>query len=127
MTEPKFKVSYDCEAEYEYEGKLYRIRTGCHIRNSSKDYLPQVIALIGTVTHRDHNLVHEFPSREVVEVFNKQTIGGKLVGAKWSEDFSKLIYDGERGNLVQVWDGSTIFYEPFNTAWKKWWDERNAA
>lgn len=99
---PQFKVSYDLESEYTYNGVTYRIRYGAHRLNSAKDYFPEKVKLIGTVTH-DANAdrtksFHVFPDPEVVDIFSKM-FEVPLVGARWTDTFSDLEYQGQRGDL----------------------------
>ncbi len=95
---PKFVVSYDLEAEYDFQGKRYRIRVGAHRSLTNPEYFPKIVKCIGTVMHHDHREFHTFPDREVVKVFSEME-GFPLVGARWKDDYSDVEYDGERGDL----------------------------
>ena len=100
MNEPKFKVGYDMESEYEYQGKTYRIRVGAHRINTSADYFGSVVKCVGTVRHNDSRDFHSLPSQEVVDIFSKMN-EVHLVGMKWSRDFEEVIYSGKRGVLCE--------------------------
>lgn len=109
---PKFKVSYNLECEYEIGGRLYRVRHGCHHSIIRPDYLPKVIALIGTVIHK--NEVHTFPAQEIVALFPG------MVGARWTEDFQAVEYDGPKPETETVWNGESTVIKGYLERFPSW-------
>jgi len=121
---PRFLVSFDCESEYEFKGRKYRVRVGAHRSITRADYFPKVEACIGTVMHNYDNF-HEFPSKEAIEALSEVSMGVNLVGAKWTEDFSEVLYDGAKPETIE--DRGTVWSKPYRERWDKWWNERNVA
>lgn len=117
---PQFKVSYDLESEYTYKGVTYRIRYGAHRGNCSKEYFPEKVKLIGTVTHQASGDAatgfHVFPDPEAVEVFSKM-FEVPLVGARWTETFSDLEYQGQRGDLWE--DEHSVYLKSYIQRFRK--------
>ena len=106
-----FRVGYDLECEYECsDGHRYRRRLGAHVGNTRPDYIETgVLPLIGTVSCRDQP--HRFPPEEVREALSRE-VGLDLVGARWSEDFEQVEYDGAPPpRPVRVW-GGTAWMDP---------------
>jgi len=122
---PRFLVSFDCESEYEYKGEKYRIRVGAHRSITRSDYFPMVVKCVGTVMYRDSRKFHEFPTKEAIEALSEVSMGVNLIGAKWTEDFSDVLYDGPKPEIVE--DEHTVWSKPYRERWHKWWNERNAA
>lgn len=96
--EKRFKVSFNCEAEYFLYGRLYAARVGAHRRIVNPSYYPTVRALIGTVVHRDYLFFHEFPSPQVMECFP-----GFVAARFVIDDFGEwqVEYNGEPPDVVE--------------------------
>ena len=123
--EPKFKVSYDMESEYTYKGKTYRVRVGAHKSNTRSDYFQTIVKCVGTVMHRDTSGFHEFPDAEVVALFSERLFGVPIVGAKWSEDFSDVLYQGERAPSHEDAHGS-VYMTAYTQKLTDFWDRKVA-
>lgn len=106
--EPRFKVGYDLEGEYEFEGKVYRVRYGAHRRNTREDYFPTVVKLVGTVTLKMDSQC--FPDPDIVTHF-ADLMGTPLVGARHNEDFTEVEYDGPAPEIFE--EEHTVWHTPY--------------
>ena len=91
-----FRLSYAGEAEYDVDGVLYAVR---YFANPRMPYAEGVLEkfirpAVGTVRHYESSKFHDFPPREVVELFPG------FVGARWNPETWQLEYDGAKPVLV---------------------------
>ena len=112
---PIFQVSYDYKALYELGVRSYHIRVGAHRSHAGSDASFELAkAEVGTVMLSDNPF--SFPTKEAVRIFSEMR-GYPLVGARYSEDFSSVEYDGETPALKE--EEGTVFYLPYWEATKE--------
>jgi len=118
----QFKCGYNMACTYTVEKDEYIVRNGCHVDLVRADYLPRLIKACGTVMRSDSGALHKYPPRDVVAELGK-THGYTLVGARWSEDFSTVEYDGETPPSPE-YRGSGTYLDP---RWYAYCEAFNAA
>ena len=89
-----FRVSYDLASEYSLGSRTFKVRVGAYFRNTSGVYFEQgVRPFVGTVVC-EYPHCHEFPPADVVAALSEHE-GVPFVGARWSDDFDEIFFDGE--------------------------------
>src|SRR5262249_4557514 len=91
MKTKTFRLSYAGEAEYYVDGVLYAARYFANPRLPYAEgvYDQFIRPAVGTVRHGESSRFHDFPLREIVELFPG------FVGARWNRDTWELEYDGK--------------------------------